>query len=144
MPLPQPQIGLIVHYSYVFRDHTRTIGPEGKDRPCLIMAIQQDTKDKAEVKVLYLPITHTEPTETSGALEIPVNVRYAAGLDGYRQWIIIAEGNLDVWPFDISHIPNQPGRFNYGVLTPGFFANVQKAWLTLYTLKRFSLVARQT
>jgi hypothetical protein len=142
VPLPQAELGLIVHYSYVFLGRTRNIGDAGKERPCLIAAMFPDRQEPGRMMVLYLPISHSPPVPGEEAIEIPANIRFAAGLDGYRQWILIGEGNLDTWPEDIFNLPNRPGAFHYGFMPPAFFRKVQTAFKRLYAEKRYNIVRR--
>ena len=38
MPLPRPELGLVVHYGFVWNSANRPNPPDaGKDRPCLIV-----------------------------------------------------------------------------------------------------------
>ncbi len=142
MPLPNPEIGLIAYYAYVFHNGSRSIGDAGKERPCLIIAVFSDKEEPARTSVLYLPITHSPPGPNEDAIEIPSNVRFAAGLDGFPQWILIGEANLDTWPEDIFNLPNQPGVFHYGFLPPGFFRKVQTEFVLLFAAKKYHLVRR--
>jgi hypothetical protein len=50
MPLPRPEIGLIVHYGFVWSGPDRGPPPDaGKDRPCLIVDLLQE-----EIVPLYI------------------------------------------------------------------------------------------
>lgn len=142
MPLPKPEIGLIVHYSYRFRQTTSTAMAGGKDRPCLIVSVNPDVDEPNAPGVLYLPITHSAPHNPGEALEIPPDARYAAGLDGYRQWVHVGEGNLDNWAYDVSMIPGRQGRYHYGFMPPRFFAQIQTRFANLYAARRFDLMPR--
>jgi hypothetical protein len=106
------------------------------------MALIADKEEPNRKSVLYLPITHSPPSQDGEAIEIPADTRYAAGLDGSRQWIIIGEGNLDAWPEDIFNLPNQPGIFHYGFMTPGFFRKIQTHFGRLFAEKKYNLVRR--
>jgi hypothetical protein len=140
--LPQPELGLVVHYSYLFLTRTRNIGDSGKERPCLIAAVFEDKDDPPKTGVLYLPITHTQPGPEEAAIEIPPNIRHGAGLDGSRQWLLISQGNKDTWPEDVSHRPNRPGVFHYGYLPPAFFKQVQLEFQKLYVSAKFNIQLR--
>ncbi len=142
MPLLPPELGLIVYYSYVFHNPTRSIGDSGKQRPCLIIALFADKKEANRKLVLYLPITHSPPAAEGEAIEIPADARYAAGLDGSRQWILMGEGNLDAWPEDIFNLPDQPGKFHYGFMPPGFFRKIQTHFGLLFAAKKYNVVRR--
>lgn len=142
MALPNPELGLLVHYSYVFHAKTKFIGPAGKNRPCLIAAVFPDPDDRLNTGVLYLPVTHTPPGPDDVGLELPRDAKFAAGLDAARQWVLVSQGNQDTWPEDISALPSQPGRFGYGFLPPGIFRSVQKAFAGLFAQRKFNFVDR--
>jgi hypothetical protein len=142
VPLPTPEIGIVVHYASLFRSRTRNIGDSGKGGPCLVVALFPDKEEPLRTGVLYLPITHTEPGLDEEALEIPPNVRAAAGLDGFRQWLLVGQSNWDTWPEDIFNIPKKPGIFHYGYVPPGFFKTVQTAFARLYVQRTLKIVPR--
>jgi hypothetical protein len=142
MTIPVPEIGLIIEYSFVFPQATRSIGLGGKNRPCLIVSVFPDRDEPAKTSVLLLPITHTEPTGGTVGVELSADVRFAAGLDGRRQWVLVSFGNLDTWPEDVFPLPGRPGQFAYGVLPPSSFALVQAKFRALYAAKRFNIVPR--
>jgi hypothetical protein len=53
MPLPRPEIGLIVHYGFVWSGPDRGPPPDaGKDRPCLIVDLLQSGTKNARFPVL--------------------------------------------------------------------------------------------
>lgn len=72
--------------------------------------------DKAETRVLVLPITHTSPANPSTAVEIPLQTRQRLGLDFERSWIDLSEANEFSWPgADLRPIPNaDPSTIVYG------------------------------
>jgi len=142
VPLPTPEPGLIVSYSYVFQTGTRTVGGARKNRPCLIVAAFPDRDDPVRTGVLYLPITHTRPGLDDSGIELLADARFAAGLDGSPQWILVSQGNLDTWPEDIAHLPSRPGVFAYGFLPPSAFRAVQLAFGKLYAERKFHLTPR--
>jgi hypothetical protein len=144
VPLPNPEIGLVVHYAYLFHNRTRNIGDAGKDRPCLIVAVFPDKEEPLRTGVLYLPITHSEPSLEEEAIEIPADVKAAAGLDGLQQWLLVSQANLDTWPEDIFHRPSKPGIFHYGFVPPGFFKTVQTTFARLYVQKTLRIVPRNS
>jgi hypothetical protein len=142
VPLPHPELGLVVYYSYVFRNPTRNIGAAGKQRPCLIIAVFPDRAEPRRTSVLYLPITHSQPTQNEEAIEIPADTRFAAGLDGLPQWVLIGGGDLDTWPEDIFNLPNQPGVFHFGFMPPGFFRKIQTEFGRLFAEKKYNVLRR--
>jgi hypothetical protein len=142
VPLPNPELGLIVYYSYVFHGRSKNIGDAGKNRPCLIAAVFPDPDDSLKKCVLLLPITHSLPDADEMGVELAADAKYAAGLDGERQWVLVSQGNQDTWPEDIAALPNRPGQFAYGFLPPRTFKSVQAQFARLYAEKKFNLVPR--
>ena len=56
MPLPRPEIGLIVHYGFVSSGPDRGPPPDaGKDRPCLIVdLLPEEILGRKTLRVTYL------------------------------------------------------------------------------------------
>ena len=97
MAYPTPEPGLVIHYSYLWREEADRGQEEGeKDRPCAVVVTTQD--DQGETIVMVLPITHTPPTRPELAVEIPALTKRRIGLDDERSWIILTETNRFVWP----------------------------------------------
>ncbi len=142
MPLPNPELGLIVYYSYVFHGRSRNIGNAGKNRPCLIVAVFPDPDDPLKTGLLLLPITHSPPAAEEVGVELTADAKFAAGLDGRPQWLLVSQGNRDTWPEDIAALPNRPGDFAYGFLPPRTFKSVQMQFARLFAEKKFNLVPR--
>jgi len=76
MPLPRPEIGLIVHYGFVWSGPDR--GPPtdaGKDRPCLIVdLLEEEILGRKTLRATYLPISHHEPRKEESAMFIKPKV----------------------------------------------------------------------
>ena len=69
MPLPVPEPGLVVSYSYLWHSEYEQDHGEGlKDRPCAIILVAEDAA--GETLVTVVPISHSAPA--SDALEIPL------------------------------------------------------------------------
>jgi hypothetical protein len=80
---PEPQPGLVIHYSYLWHREAQQGREEGqKDRPCAVVVALSD-KD-GSTRVYALAITHSAPTEGQGAIEIPLPVKIRLGLDAER------------------------------------------------------------
>ena len=125
MALPEPECGLVISYSYLWKHESGSGRTEGlKDRPCaIVLAI--DSKDKQAKTVTVAPITHTPPSDPLLAIEIPAKVKQHLGLDDKRSWIVLDEFNEFVWPgFDLRPVPGKPARYDYGFLPPALFAIV--------------------
>ncbi len=79
-----------------------------------------------------LPITHSAPTTPGAAVEIPLSVKRHLGLDHQRSWVVVSEGNEFLWPgYDLRKVP-QKDRFDYGLLPPGLFDQILKAFLSFH------------
>jgi hypothetical protein len=88
MPLPEPQCGLVISYSYLWRDERDAALTEGcKDRPCASVLVVKDKDDMRIVTVA--PITHSNPKYASAVIEIPPKVNL--GLDSQPSWIMLDE-----------------------------------------------------
>ncbi len=130
--LPQPFPGLVIHYSYLWRDEHLQGREEGrKDRPCAIVAAIR--KSAEETHVLVLPITHLAPKDAADAVEIPLKVKQRLGLDDARSWVVLTEWNAFVWPGpDLRPAPGRDDRsFAHGVLPPGLFTIIRERLLDL-------------
>jgi hypothetical protein len=90
VPLPVPEPGLVISYSYLWHSEYLREQEEGlKDRPCAIILISEDGAGQTVVTVL--PITHSRPE--SDAVEIPLPVKRRLGLDEARSWAVVSEVN---------------------------------------------------
>jgi hypothetical protein len=89
MSLPEPEPGLIISYSYVWRSEAAQGREEGvKDRHCVIVAALE-RQENGEAIVTVLPITHREPGDPAKAVEIPLVTiplvtKRRLGLDSHR------------------------------------------------------------
>lgn len=98
MALPDPVPGLVIRYSYLWSREAQEGREEGvKDRPCTIVVTAQRAEDE-RIRVMVAPITHTPPRDVGHAVEVPLQVGEALGLDDARSWIVTAELNVFTWP----------------------------------------------
>ena len=83
MQIPDPVPGLVIRYSYLWSHEAKAGHEEGsKDRPCAVLLA---TTNKAGAKMVpILPVTHTPPSDTSLAVEIPHATKVRLGLDDDR------------------------------------------------------------
>ena len=97
MDIPDPQPGLVIHYSYLWRDEQRRGLEEGrKDRPCaIVLAVK---KAEGATRVVVAAITHTPPQPGTGAIAIPPVTAKRLGLDDVPKWIVTHEFNMFTWP----------------------------------------------
>jgi hypothetical protein len=127
---PEPYVGLVIRYSYLWKREFDAGREEGtKDRPCAIVMVVVD--EEGDKEVLVLPITHSAPTELADAIEIPAATKSRLGLDGERSWIVITEANEFVWPGpDLRPVPGRDeSTIAYGPLPPRFFTHVRDKFL---------------
>ncbi|WP_293461251.1 hypothetical protein [Phenylobacterium sp.] len=60
MAYPKPEPGLVIRYSFLWREQADRGQDEGeKDRPCAIVMTAQG--DQGDTVVIVLPVTHTPP-----------------------------------------------------------------------------------
>ena len=143
MPIPHPEPGLVLSYSYLWHGEYAAGQEEGrKDRPSVIvLAVERGTEETVVVTVL--PITHSAPSDSRTAVEIPMPVKRHLGLDDRRSWIVITEGNEFIWPgYDLRKLPNTD-RYDYGFLPPRLFNLVIKAFVNFHRLGRRRIASRE-
>ena len=118
---PDPELGLVVSYSYLWSDDAEQGRVEGrKDRPCAIVVALSEGGQRKRVAVM--PITHMPPPDPNVAVEIPPRVKEHLGLDDERSWVILNELNVFIWPgFDLRPIGRDDTRVDHGFLPPRFF-----------------------
>lgn len=115
--IPDPKPGLIIRFSYLWRDERDRGREEGsKDRPCAVVLAVAEIDGRKRVAVA--PITHSKPPPKSGAIAIPPQTARRLGLDDIPQWIVTREVNLFSWPgLDIRPVPGKaPATIAYGYL----------------------------
>ena len=143
MPLPTPEIGLVIGYSYLWKSEAEQGQTEGvKNRPCaIILMVQTEEKDPL---VTLVPITHTPPLMPDDAIEIPHNTKLRLGLDGERSWVVITEVNRFFWPGpDLRPINrDQPDTFVYGSLPPSLFRTIRDKLIAHARLQTLKTVTR--
>jgi hypothetical protein len=123
MPLPRPELGLVVHYGFVWSGADRRPPPDaGKDRPCLIVDLFEieDTPGRKTLRVTYLPISHTAPREGESARLISPRIANHLGLTE-KSYLYATYACEDDWPFDLSQVPGHTGKFHYGLIPPKLF-----------------------
>jgi PemK-like, MazF-like toxin of type II toxin-antitoxin system len=125
MPFPEPRLGLVISYAYLWHHEHRAGREEGsKNRPCvIILAVEHPADDVTMVRVV--PVTHRAPDDLSTVLELPLAVKHHLGLDDDRSWVILDEVNEFAWPgFDLRPLQGSRDRFEYGFLPPALFGQL--------------------
>ena len=142
-PLPAPVPGLVIRYSFLWREAAARGEEDGdKDRPCAIVLVSKD-QDGQNV-VLVLPVTHSPPTEPDLAVEIPIETKRRFGLDDQRSWIVVTDANRFVWPGPDLR-PSHRGDASsvaYGLLPRGLFYEVRDKFIRAIERRTGSVVRR--
>ena len=143
MSLPTPEPGLVIPYAYLWRHEHRKGKEEGrKIRPSVIVLAVQSPKGDAP-RVTVAPITHTPPAKDGEAIELPLRVNQALGLDDDRSWIVLDEVNQFAWlGYDIRPVPGSKDRFAYGFIPPKLYDVVIRRILELATDRRVAEIPR--
>lgn len=119
--LPEPEVGLVISYSYLWKEEEERGLVEGrKDRPCaIVLAVDHPSPElDGRKQVAVVPITHSLPQDLNVAVEIPLRVKQHLGLDSERSWVILDEVNVFTWPgFDLRPIRRREGSHRFWVAT---------------------------
>ena len=132
MSLPEPELGLVVRYGYLWLSEHAAGREEGvKDRPCAI--VLKVASNDLGTRVTVLPVTHSPPSNSTQAIEIPTVVKRRLGLDDQRSWIVLSEANEFTWPGpDLRPQPHGDlASVAYGFLPPGLFNEVLARFIAL-------------
>jgi hypothetical protein len=126
VPLPRPELGLVINYSYLWRhQHERGIEEGDKDRPCVIIAVAPPID--GVITVAVAPITHRQPQSEIEAVEMPSTTKMRLGMDHLRSWIVCVEVNRFAFPGpDLRPVPGrQSSEYAYGFIPPNLLRKVQ-------------------
>jgi len=140
---PEPRVGLVIRYSYLWEREAREGREEGvKDRPCAIVLVLLRAGEHPIVRVL--PVTHSAPADPADALEIPRTTKQRLGLDSDRSWVVLSEANDFIWPGpDLRPAVNgDPASVAYGMLPPGFMKVLRERLLARWREKRPAVTRR--
>jgi hypothetical protein len=143
VPLPAPELGLVISYAYLWNSEADEGQEEGlKRRPCALVLSARD--DGGDTEVAVVPVTHRPPQRPEEAVEIPPAVKRRLGLDEARSWIVVSEINRFVWPGpDLRPVSSaEPERFAYGFLPPGLFRQVLERFKATVAARRLLTVRR--
>jgi len=140
--LPKPDPGLVISYSYLWRDQRRSGATEGrKTRPCAIVVATAD--EDGDIRVYVAPITHIKPDDPY-AVQVPAAAKRRLGLDDAASWIVTGELNRFIWPgYDLRPIArDKPGTFAWGFLPIEVFAAVKRGIAAHQQARRLGLTSR--
>jgi uncharacterized protein YifN (PemK superfamily) len=98
MKLPNPEVGLVFPYYYLWRrEHERGEESGRKSRPCILIVVAAIAKGNRQT-VIAVPVTTQKPDSTRSYVEIPDRVRRHLGLNAPQCWVICDEYNQFDWP----------------------------------------------
>ncbi len=141
MTKPEPQVGQIIKYDYLWRDERDRNRIEGaKQRPCAVIVALRRAEDGSQ-HVFVAPITHSAPRDGEPAIEIPAKFNAMTGLDKERSWLIISELNRVDWS-DPGIVPARPGQWFYGTLPRGIAQRASAAIVELHRRRTLRSVDR--
>lgn len=143
MTFPKPVQGLVIGYSYLWREEYLRGQEEGsKDRPCAVVLVTA-SEDGEEI-VTVLPITHTPPTNAALSVEIPTATKARLGLDDERSWVVLTEANRFIWPGpDLRPLrAGDAGSVAYGLLPYALMEEIRTRFLALLKSRQARPVAR--
>lgn len=140
MEVPEPKPGMVIRYSYLWRDEAMRGRDEGvKDRPCaIVLAVKRGPR----TRVVLAPITHTPPEPDSGAVELPAQTAKRIGLDEEPQWIVTREVNSFTWPGPDIRPVSEGGPWLFGQLPYGLAKQAIERVREHYLEKRLDRVER--
>ena len=143
MPLPTPELGLLISYAYLWHSEAEAGQEEGlKHRPCAVVSASENANGQFVVAVV--PVTHSTPQGPEEAVEIPPAVKRRLGLDDARSWIVVSEINRFAWAGpDLRPVSTaEPDRFSHGFLPPGLFEQVIERFKATVMARRLRGVRR--
>jgi hypothetical protein len=123
--LLSPELSLVISYRCLRNSEHETGREDGiKHRPCVVVVAVRDEGGGQLVTVV--PVTHSALSVPGQAVEIPPATKQRLGFDDARSWVVISEVNDFIWPGpDLRPLPDNAGRFDYGLLPPGLFRQVR-------------------
>lgn len=141
MKKPDPEVGQIVKYDYLWLDEQASGRIEGtKDRPCAVVVARRSKQD-GSFDVLLAPITHSPPKNPKQAISIPSEAQKSTGLDQEKSWLLTSEVNQAAWS-DAGIIPARRGEWLYGKLPRGIAAKAVKDITEIRSAGKLQIVDR--
>ena len=143
MSFPEPQVGLVIRYSFLWSHEARLGREEGsKDRPCAIVVMLVHKGQSPIIRVV--PVTHVPPNSAETAMELPPQIKLHLGLDADHSWIVLDEANDFTWPGpDLRLIlASDVPVFSYGMLPSGFMKVLEKRLIERSQTKNLRITRR--
>jgi len=140
--LPDPEAGLVIACSYLWRDEAlRGLEAGRKDRPCVIVLAVAQVDGRTQVTVA--PVTHSPPARPEFAVEIPQETKRRLGLDSERSWIVASDLNVFVWPgVDLRPTTRGGTTYSYGLLPGALYRQLRDKVLALARAGRAQATSR--
>ncbi|MGK9050185.1 hypothetical protein [Neorhizobium petrolearium] len=133
MSFPEPKPGLVIRYAFLWSSEAdRGSAEAAKDRPCAIVVAAYNKA--GAIQTIVAPVTHSPPAggDPAASLEIPAAICRNLGFDDGRHWLRLDELNRFLWPgYDLRPRPDDPGRWDYGMLPKDFFDLMRKRIIAL-------------
>jgi hypothetical protein len=134
---------LVIRYSYLWAEEYGRGREEGsKDRPCAVILVSDAAAGDRSVTVL--PITHSPPSNSALAVEIPAMTKQRLGLDDEPSWVLLTEANRFIWPGPDLRSAN-PGDLTsiaYGQLPFALFEQIRQKFIAAIRAHRARLIPR--
>ena len=124
-----PKLGQVLNYVYLFRHEASTRDEGVKDRPVVVIDVNETTR-----RVAVLPVT-SQGERYKDAVPIPQDVAQAANLKPPSA-ILVSEYNIFTWlGFDLRPLATS-GGYVIGRLPPGFTAKIRSLVATARPIDR--------
>jgi hypothetical protein len=122
---PNPQVGMVISYCFLWPRQAGKISRGEKNRPCLILGVGESKS--GEKTVIVAPITHTAPFHPQDALQVPAETCRRIGLDSQPKWLMCSDINKFDWPgVDLARVPGRnSGTVVWGQVSASFIKEAQ-------------------
>jgi hypothetical protein len=132
MAKPNPQVGLIIRYEYLWKSEELDGENQGeKHRPCVIILVVPATNERS-AKAMVCALTHSEPRGSDAGIEVPDEGKAQMGLTSKRQWVIASEANLVDWD-DPGIVELKTGGWTYGTMVRPVLDAVRVRYRNIYS-----------
>lgn len=130
MSLPNPQVGLIIRYEYLWISEKLEGQNRGeKHRPCVIILVPPASEQP--VRAMVCALTHSEPRDDDVGIAVPDEAKAQMGLSDRPQWVIASEANLVDWD-DPGIVELKSGGWTYGVMVRPLIEAVRAKYHAIY------------
>ena len=138
-PIPQP--GDVLSYAYLWSHEAAAGREEGLKNRLVVVVVASEIAD-GSVRLLVVPVTHSQPTGQRDAIQIPQSTKNDLGLDRERSWIITSELNRFIWPGPDIRIAGGRNDPFLGAIPARLFEKVRAAILALAGDAKMKIVKR--